>query len=50
MDENDPLSKQNKIPLGHNRTIVPFISKSSSNLRSALHIRYSIVIVHSNSN
>ena len=44
MDENDALSKYNKIPLGHNHTNAPFTPKSTSNLRSALHIRYSIVI------
>ena len=42
MDENDPLSEQNKIPLGHNRTYGAVYSKIS--LRSALHFRCSIVI------
>ena len=46
MDENDPLSKENKTPLGYQRTMVPFISKSTSKLRSALYFRYSIVILH----
>ena len=32
---------KNKIPLGHNGTMAP---KSTSELRSALHFRYSIVI------
>ena len=44
MDENDSLSKYNKIPLGHNRTNGAVYSKSTSKLRSALHVRYSIVI------
>ena len=44
MDENDALSEYNKIPLGHNRTNGAVYSKSISKLRSALHIRYSIVI------
>ena len=45
MDENDPLSEYNKIPLGHNRTNgAPFTPKSTSKLRSALYFRYSIVI------
>ena len=46
MDENDALSEYNKIPLSHNRTngATPFTPKSTSKLRSALHIRYSIVI------
>ena len=44
MDENDALSEYNKIPLGHNRTNGAFTPKSTSKLRSALHIRYSIVI------
>ena len=39
MDENDPLSEYNKIPLGHNL-------KSTSKLRSALPFIYSIVIPH----
>ena len=43
MDENDSLSEYNKIPLGHNRTNGAVYSKSTSKLRSALHIRYSIV-------
>ena len=44
MDENHALSECNKIPLGPNRTKAPFTPKSTSKLRSALHIRYSIVI------
>ena len=47
MHENDSLSEYNKIPLGHNRTVVPmaaFTAKTTSKLRSALHFRYSIVI------
>ena len=44
MDENDALSEYNKIPLGHNRTNGAFTPKSTSKLRSALHIRYSIVM------
>ena len=44
MDENDSLSECNKIPLGHNRTNGAIYPKSTSKLRSALHIRYSIVI------
>ena len=44
MDDNDPLSEQNKIPLGHNRTNGSVYSKSTSKLGSALHFRYSIVI------
>ena len=43
MDENDPLSKLNKIPLGH-YPLVPFTQKSTSKLRSALHFKYSLVI------
>ena len=46
MDENDPLSEYNKIPLVHNRTMAPFTPKSTSKLGAALHIRYSIVIPH----
>ena len=46
MDENDALSEYNKIPLGHNRTNgVPFTPKSTSKLRFALHIRYSIIVI-----
>ena len=44
MDENDALSEYDKIPLGHNRTNGAVYSKSTSKLRSALHIKYSIVI------
>ena len=47
MDENDTLSKYNKIPSHNQVTIVPmapFTPKSTSKLRSALHIRYSKVI------
>ena len=44
MDENDALSEYNKIPLGHNRTNGAVTPKSTSKLRFALHIRYSIVI------
>ena len=44
MDENDPLSEQNKIPLVTIAPIAPFIPKSTSKLRSALHFRYSIDI------
>ena len=45
MDKNYSLSEYNKIPLGHNRIrMAPFTPKSTSKLRSALHIRYSIVI------
>ena len=44
MDENDALSEYNKIPLGHNRINGVVYSKSTSKLRFALHIRYSIVI------
>ena len=44
MDENDSLSEYNKIPLGHNQSMAPFTPISTSKLRSALHIRYSIVI------
>ena len=44
MDKNDASSEYNKIPLGHNRTNGPFTLKSTSNLRSALHFSYSIVI------
>ena len=39
MDENDSLSEYIKIPIGHNRT-----PKSTLKLRSALPVRYSIVI------
>ena len=46
IDENDALSKYNKIPLGHNRTNGAVYPKSTSKLRSALHIRYSIVTPH----
>ena len=42
MDENDSLSKCNKIPLGHIVPMAPFTPKSTSKLRSALPIRYSI--------
>ena len=45
MDENDTLSEYNNI--SHLATIVPmapFTPKSTSKLRSALHIRYPIVI------
>ena len=44
MDENNALAKYNKIPLGHNRPMAPFTPKSTSTLRSALHIGYSLVI------
>ena len=45
MDENDALSEYNKIPLGHNCTNgAVYTPKSTSKLRSALHIRYSKVI------
>ena len=44
MDENDALPEYNKIPLGHNRTMALFTLKSTSKLRSALHIIYSIII------
>ena len=44
MDENDSLSEYNKIPLGHNRANGAVYSKATSKLRSALRIRYSIVI------
>ena len=30
MDENDPLSEQNKIPLGHIVPMAPFTPKSTS--------------------
>ena len=43
MNENDALSEYHKIPLGHNRNGAVY-PKSTSKLRSALHIRYSIVI------
>ena len=47
MEENNALFEYNKIPLGHNRTIVQsFTPKSTSKLRSALHSKYSIVIPH----
>ena len=47
IDENDPLSELNKIPLRSQITIVPmalFTSKSTSKLRSTELFRYSIVI------
>ena len=44
MDEIDPLSESNRIPLVTIVPIAPFTPKSSSKLRSALHFRYSIVI------
>ena len=44
MEENDALSEYNKIPLGHNCNNGAFTPKSTSKLRSALHIKYSIVI------
>ena len=46
MDENDSLSENNKDPtvLVTIVPMVPFTIKSTSKLRSALHIRYSIVI------
>ena len=44
MDENDALSENNKIPLGHNRINGAVYSKFTSKLRSALHSRYSKVI------
>ena len=44
IDENDPLSKLNKIPLCHNRTNGAVYSIINFKLRSALHFRYSIVI------
>ena len=44
MNENDALSEYNKVQLGHNRANGAFTPKSTSKLRSALHIRYSKVI------
>ena len=38
MDESDPLSEQNKIPLGHNCTYGAVYSKIK--LRSALHFNH----------
>ena len=49
MDENDALSKYNKIPLGHNLTngaVLGWLQVKTTVkiMRSALHIRYSVVI------
>ena len=44
MDENDPLSEQNKISLGHICTNGAIYYKINFKLRSALHFRYSKVI------
>ena len=44
MNENDPLSELNEIPLGHNRTNIALSSRITSKLVSAFHYRYSIVI------
>ena len=49
MNENDALSKYNKIPLGHNRTNGAVYSKIYfKKIKSALHIRYSVVISRAN--
>ena len=45
MDENDALSEYNKIPLVTIVPVAPFTPKSTSKLRSALHIRYSKIIL-----
>ena len=44
MDTNDPLSKNNKFPLGHKRPMSPFTPKSTSRLKSIVNFRYLIVI------
>ena len=44
MDENDALSEYNKIPLVKIVPMATFTLKSTSKLRAALHIKYSIVI------
>ena len=44
MDENDPLSKYNKIPLGHNRTNSAVHSNINFKVEICMHFRYSIVI------
>ena len=46
MVESDPLSEYNKIPRDHIVvSMAPFTLKSSSKLRSALHFRYSKIIL-----
>ena len=45
MDENDTLSELNKIALVTIVPMAPVTPKSTSKLRSALHFRYSIVIL-----
>ena len=44
MDENDPLSEKNKIPLGHNRINGAVYSKINFNVEICSTLRYLIVI------